>query len=259
MRRSLRPCESLSFSPGLVAPDLEHILLIRRESCFSFGPFWCGCTWVEVSVLLVLIVRGLDSSAGTHHLSPLDRFVSWPARSQGHLSSCAGGPRPPKRHILEHQIWVRSEVRNTAQLSRHAGGSPPAAHPGFRAPQAPAQAARGAPHPAQQSSFPVPRVRSRQPRQNRPLLTSGSFVPAAQDTNATHTGARPPLLLRVELSSSRAPRPWVSTLGAALLAATQLCLHDMPGGPLVARSSLRTFQVPIQVTGEQRAPPLTPS
>ncbi|KAJ1096651.1 hypothetical protein NDU88_001786 [Pleurodeles waltl] len=55
MRRSLRPCESLSFSPGLAAPDQEHSLLVRCESRFSLILFWCGYAWVEELVLLVLM------------------------------------------------------------------------------------------------------------------------------------------------------------------------------------------------------------
>ncbi|KAJ1171983.1 hypothetical protein NDU88_003840 [Pleurodeles waltl] len=36
-----------------------------------------------------------------------------------------GGPRPPKRHILEHQLRVRPQGRNAAPLSQHAGGVQP--------------------------------------------------------------------------------------------------------------------------------------
>ncbi|KAJ1153770.1 hypothetical protein NDU88_006528 [Pleurodeles waltl] len=77
--------------------------------------------------------------------------------------------------------------------------------------------------------------------------------------NAACAGARPPLLLHGEPPSPRAPLPGVSTSGAAFRAATQPRRRDMPGGPLAARSGLRASQAPIQVAGEQRAPPFTPN
>ncbi|KAJ1218563.1 hypothetical protein NDU88_006141 [Pleurodeles waltl] len=132
----------------------------------------------------------------------------------------------------------------TAPPPRHAGGST-RSPPGPKGSQALAQAAREQRAP-RQSSLCARYARSQQPRQYRPLPTTGSSHLAAR------TSAGPP---SPPLGEAPSPRAWVSIAGVALAATVRSRLHDTPGGSTRGSPSLPS---PTQAAEEQSTPPLNP-